>query len=230
MTLSASHFELLFRPLNDAESKFAPKELYFRGCDTYLSEGVRVSVIGSRKASTEGLKRARKLACILAQKDITVVSGLAEGIDTAAHTGAIECGGKTIAVLGTPLSNYYPKENRALQDKIAKEHLLVSQFKEGTRVFKGNFPTRNRLMALISDATVIVEAKDGSGTEHQGWEALRLARPLWIMKSSVDDPTLNWPAQFIKYGAQVLADDSLDSFFEMLPSGQSSSDYDAISL
>lgn len=220
--------EDVFRPLNAAEQKFAPPELYLKGDSTLLSSGVRVSIIGSREASSEGIKRARKLASLLTDKNVTIVSGLAHGIDAAAHTSAIESGGKTIAVLGTPLSTYYPKENKALQDEIANNHLLISQFQEGVSVNKGNFPTRNRLMALISDATVIVEARDKSGTEHQGWEAIRLARPLWILQSSYDDTSISWPKEFVKYGAQVLADNSLESFFDMLPSRSYGQEHDSL--
>ena len=100
-----------------------------------------------------------------------VVSGLACGIDTAAHTAAIESGGKTIAVLGTPLDDTYPQENQALQSLIMAQHLAVSQFAPGAGTQPKNFPVRNRTMALLTDATVIVEAGEKSGTVHQGWEA-----------------------------------------------------------
>lgn len=220
LTMSKDQFKIeeVFRPLNLAEKKYAPEILFLKGDTSLLNSGVRVSLIGSREASSGGLRRARKLSSILTDKNITVVSGLALGIDSEAHRSAIESGGRTIAVLGTPLSSYYPKENKSLQDDISLHHLLVSQFAEESKVHKGNFPTRNRLMALISDATVIIEARDGSGTEHQGWEAIRLARPLWILQSSYDDTTIRWPREFVKYGAQVLADDSLEQFFDMLPS------------
>jgi DNA processing protein len=146
------------------------------------------------------------------------VSGLARGIDTAAHKAAIEAGGRTIGVIGTPIDVCYPKENQRLQTEIAINHLLISQFAPGTPARKGNFPTRNRLMALLSDATVIVEAQDGSGTTHQGWEALRLARPLWILQSAANNPDLKWPQEFLRYGAQVLSDDSFDDLEDSLPS------------
>ena len=225
---NAHQLEDIFRPLNSAEQKFAPKEIFAQGDLSLLSGGVRASLIGSRDASPEGLKRARKLASMLVERGIYIVSGLAQGVDTAAHKGAIEVGGRTIAVIGTPLSVFYPKENRALQEEIASKHLLLSQFAEGSKVNKGNFPTRNRLMALISDATVIVEAKDGSGTEHQGWEAIRLARPLWILQSSYDDDSLSWPKEFVKYGAQVLSEASTDQFFEMLPSRNYGLEYESV--
>lgn len=208
----------VFRPLNEAEQKYAPPRIYLKGDVSLLSTGPRVSIIGSREASEAGLARARKLSTLLVKKGICIVSGLARGIDTAAHTAAIRAGGRTIGVIGTPLDVFYPKQNQALQIEIGTKHLLISQFAPGTPSHKGNFPTRNRLMALLSDATVIVEAKDGSGTTHQGWEALRLARPLWILQSAANDPKLEWPREFLSYGAQVLSDDSFEYLEDSLPS------------
>lgn len=208
----------IFRPLNEGEQKYAPVTIYVKGDTSLMSSGVRVSVIGSREATREGLARARKLSSLLVRRGITVVSGLAKGIDLAAHMTAMDLGGRTIGVIGTPLDVFYPKENQILQTEIGTKHLLISQFAPGTPSHKGNFPTRNRLMALLSDATVIVEAKDGSGTTHQGWEALRLARPLWILQSAASDPQLKWPQEFLSYGAQVLSDDSFEYLEDSLPS------------
>jgi DNA processing protein len=146
---------------------------------------------------------------------VIVVSGLAAGVDTAAHTSTICAGGQTIAVLGTPLHVAYPKENRELQTRIMQEHLAVSQFEIGQPTHKTHFPMRNRVMALISDATVIVEASDGSGTIHQGWEAIRLGRPLFIMKSVTEDQSLTWPAKMLSYGALILS--STEELLEFLP-------------
>jgi DNA recombination-mediator protein A len=118
----------LLGPLNEVEQKNVPKTLYVAGDTGILRERARVAIVGSRKASPEGLRRASKLAGLLADRGIVIVSGLAEGIDTAAHTAAIHCGGRTIAVLGTPLDQVFPRQNAALQDQIMREHLAVSQF------------------------------------------------------------------------------------------------------
>lgn len=182
-----------------------------------LGEGARVSIVGSRKASPEGLCRASKLAGLLAGRGIVIVSGLAEGIDTAAHTAAIHRGGRTIAVLGTPLDQVFPRQNAALQDQIMRDHLAVSQFAAGSPVQRKNFPLRNRTMALISDATVIIEAGNTSGSLSQGWEALRLGRPLFLAKSVTEDPSLTWPAEFLHYGAVLLSDETIEEFFDALP-------------
>ena len=207
----------LLGPLNEVEQKNAPKALYVSGDTGILEEGARVSIVGSRKASPEGLRRASKLAGLLAGRGIVVVSGLAEGIDTAAHTAAMKHGGRTIAVLGTPLDQVYPRQNAALQEEIMRDHLAVSQYPVGYPVQRKNFPLRNRTMALISDATVIIEAGNTSGSLSQGWEALRLGRPLFLAKSVTEDPSLKWPAEMIHYGAEVLSDQTIEELFDSLP-------------
>jgi DNA processing protein len=204
-------------PLNSVEEKFAPKQLFLCGYRELLRSGPRVSIVGSRKASAEGLSRARSLAKSLADHGIVVVSGLAAGIDRAAHEGAIEAGGRTIAVIGTPLDQSYPKENAELQETIARDHLLISQFPFGYPSLPNNFPLRNRTMALVTDSTVIVEAGEKSGTLHQGWEALRLGRILFLMESIADNQSLSWPREMISYGAQVLTRSNLDTVIENLP-------------
>jgi DNA processing protein len=209
----------LLGTLNDVEAKNAPKSLFLRGDSELLKKGgLRISIIGSRKSSEEGLRRASILARLLAQRDIVVVSGLAAGVDTAAHQSAIAAGGRTIAVLGTPLDQTYPEQNSDLQAKIASEHLLVSQFAIGTPVKPPNFPMRNRTMALLTDATVIVEAEENSGTLYQGWEALRLGRILFLMESVVTEPNLSWPKEMVRYGAQVLSRDNLEYSLSEIPS------------
>jgi DNA processing protein len=205
-------------PLTDVERKHAPDALYLAGDLALLSMGPRVSVVGSRKASEEGLRRTRLLAKSLVDLRMVVVSGLAEGIDTAAHLGAIEAGGRTIGVLGTPLDRTYPEKNAALQTRIGREHLLVSQFAPGSVTRPGCFPMRNRTMALLTDATVIVEAGETSGTVHQGWEALRLGRQLFLLESVARDGSLTWPAKMIHYGAQVLTRQNLVDALSEIPS------------
>jgi DNA processing protein len=144
-----------------------------------------------------------------------VVSGLARGIDTVADSAAINAGGRTVAVLGTSLDVTYPKENAPLQHRIMAEHLAVSQFAPGEPIRRTNFPRRNRTMALLSHATVIVEAAEGSGTLWQGWEALRLGRPLFIPRSVAERKDLRWPREMLKYGAEVLA--GVEQVLDRLP-------------
>lgn len=207
----------LLGPLNEVEQKNAPRELFVAGDARLLTTGARVSIVGSRKATREGLNRAARLAALLGGRGIVVVSGLAEGVDSAAHTSVIEAGGRTVAVLGTPLDTFFPAKNRSLQERIMREHLAVSQFAPGVSPGRRAFPMRNRTMALLSDATVIVEAGESSGTLHQGWEALRLGRPLFLMDSLASRSDLSWPKEMIGYGAEILSEDTLEFFFEMLP-------------
>jgi DNA protecting protein DprA len=165
--------------------------------DKSLFERRSVAIVGARDVSDAGKSRSYKLARELAEADIVVVSGLAKGVDTAAHYGAIQNGGRTIGVIGTPLTKAYPAENKALQEEIYQHHLLVSPFAPNEAVFKANFPKRNRVMALISDATVIVEASDTSGSLHQAAECVRSDRWLFIMKSVLENPSLTWPEKFL---------------------------------
>lgn len=209
--------EELIGPLNEVEKKHAPARLFTAGRIELLRDGLRVSVVGSRDATTEGLGRARALSEILVSRGVVVVSGLAEGIDTQAHQAAINAGGATIAVLGTPLDICFPKQNQALLDRIIQGHLAVSQFPIGAPPQKKNFPMRNRTMALLSDATIIVEAGEGSGTIHQGWEALRLGRPLFLLESLTKRTDLTWPAEMQQYGAEVLTKERLPVVLDNLP-------------
>lgn len=156
-----------------------------------------VAVIGTRDPSKPGAARARRLARELAAAGVVVVSGLARGIDTEALSAAIEAGGRVVGVIGTPLDRAYPAENTRLQESIHKDHLLVSPFAPGERVHRGNFPARNRLMAALTDATVIVEATDASGTLHQAAECVRLDRWLFIARNLIDDPHVTWPARLL---------------------------------
>jgi DNA processing protein len=135
----------------------------------------------------------------LAEEGLVVVSGLAKGVDTEALTAAMAAGGRVVAVIGTPLGNAYPAENKRLQERIYREHLLVSQFAPGSHVFPSNFPARNKLMAVLSDATAVIEAGDTSGALHQTAECVRLGRWLFIAQSLLDDTGVTWPANFVRY-------------------------------
>ena len=212
--------EELMGELNEVERKNAPGVLFGRGDRGLLRVGPRVAIVGSRSASAEGLRRARKLSRALVSRGAVVISGLAEGIDTVAHEECIAAGGRTIAVLGSSLQAPYPSSNRRLFDSIALDHLVVSQFPHGAPVQPRNFPMRNRTMALLAHATVIVEAAEKSGTLHQAWEALRLGRPLFVLESVMRDSGLAWPKEVEAFGAQVLSEATLDDMIEQLPVGK----------
>jgi DNA processing protein len=180
--------------------------LYYQGA-WELTETRSVALVGSRKASEDGVRRARRLARELVERDFTIVSGLAEGIDIAAHTSAIESGGRTIAVIGTPLGVFYPKAHRAMQERIAAEHLLVSQVPvlryERQRVPQNKlfFPERNVTMSALTEGTVIVEAGETSGTLTQARAALYQGRKLFILDSCFQRSDITWPARYEGLGA-----------------------------
>ena len=207
---------LIGRPLNDIEEKYAPKTIFYKGIMKMPLPCARVSIIGSRQASEKGLLEAKEIAKLLIKNNAIIVSGLAKGIDTIGHQTAIKYGGRTIAVIGTPLNKTYPKENLKLQEEIMKNHLVISQFPVGHKTTPKDFVLRNRTMALISDASVIVEAGETSGSLYQGWETLRLGRPLFICKTVVRNSKLEWPKKMIEYGAIEL-DEPVD-ILENLPS------------
>jgi len=199
---------LLGRQLNDIEGKYAPKTIYYKGPMQIPLPCARVSVIGTREPTEDGIAAAEHVASVLAESSVVIVSGLAKGIDSTAHRTAIKKGGRTIAVIGTPLDTAYPKENAELQREMMESQLVVSQYPVGRPTTKKDFALRNRTMALISDASVIVEAGDGSGALYQGWETIRLGRPLFIRKSEVHNPETEWPREMMKYGAIELDDPS----------------------
>jgi DNA processing protein len=180
--------------------------LYYRGI-WELTETRCIAVVGSRKPTPDGIKRATQLARDLVASNFTVVSGLATGIDATAHRSAIEAGGRTIAVVGTPLGEVYPKENAELQEEIANGHLLISQVpilryaNQRPPQNKLFFPERNITMSALTEATVIVEASDTSGTLIQARAALQQGRKLFILNSAFEKPEITWPARFEKQGA-----------------------------
>jgi len=190
---------------NLREAVDIPPCLYFQGYWN-LTETPSVSVIGTRKPSDGGIHKAKKLVRHLVEDGFTVVSGLARGIDTVAHKTALEEGGKTIAVMGTPLQDQYPEENRELRDTLATEHLVITQFPVVAKTQNYFFPERNRTMSALSGATVIVEAGETSGTKTQAKAALEQGRLLFILDSCINLPGLTWPEKFEAEGAIKVRD------------------------
>lgn len=193
-------------PMKLRDAKHPIELLYYRGI-WELTETRCVAVVGSREASDDGLARARRLARELVTKGFTVVSGLAAGIDQAAHRGALEAEGNTIAVVGTPLGQVYPKEHHDLQEHIAEHHLVISQVpvlryaRQNFRMNRLFFPERNVTMSALTEATVIVEAGETSGTLTQARAALHQGRKLFILDSCFKRQDLTWPARFAEQGA-----------------------------
>jgi DNA processing protein len=140
-----------------------PETLWITG-DVDVLRAPSVAIVGSRAASPYALEVARRLGADLARRNVTVVSGMARGVDSAAHRGALEGGGVTIAVFGCGVDVIYPPEHRGLAARIAERGALVSEFPPGTPPLKGYFPQRNRIISGLSLAVVIVEAAEGSGS------------------------------------------------------------------
>ena len=196
--------------------------IYYRGLWDLVSAPRAVAVVGTRQATDEGIRRTKRLVRELVSRQFTIVSGLARGIDTAAHEAALEAGGLTIAVIGTPLSDAYPAENSGLQEKIASEHLLVSQVpvcryrRQGPKVNRLFFPERNITMSALTDATIIVEAGNTSGTLIQARAALAQNRKVFILDSCFQDVRLTWPKRMEERGAIRVRD--IDDIIVNLPS------------
>lgn len=209
---SALFYEDFEYPERLKDAKHPIEVLYYQGALDLLSSR-SVAIVGARKASEEGIRRARKLARMLVQHDFTVMSGLAQGIDTAAHKAAIEAGGRTIAVIGTALNASYPPENSELQEEIARCHLLISQVpfcrysRQDYRMNRFFFPERNKTMSALSEASIIVEASESSGSLTQATAAIEQGRKLFILNSCFERG-LEWPKKFLAKGAIRVMDGS----------------------
>jgi DNA processing protein len=180
--------------------------LYYRGWWNVV-EMRSVAVVGTRKPSAMGEKRAEKLVRMLVAEGFMIVSGLARGIDTVALTTALALGSPVTAVIGTPICGQYPPENADLQETIAQEHLLISQvpicryYSQKVPQNRMFFPERNITMSALTEATVIVEAGETSGTLTQARAAIQQNRKLFILDSCFHDPSLSWPRIYEKKGA-----------------------------
>jgi len=209
--LTKSGFTVCFRGAyqypDRLEDAADPVRLFYSRGDLSLLESRCISVVGTRKISPEGSRRAKRLSTELAKAGFTIVSGLAAGVDTVALRSAIDCGGHVIGVIGTPIDEFYPKENRPLQEEIKEDHLLLSQVPfyryhhEPFRVRRFYFPMRNETMSALSEATVIVEASETSGTLIQARACLKQGRRLFILDSCFKNPQLSWPQKFADAGA-----------------------------
>lgn len=189
-----------------------PERLHVRG---RVPTATCVAIVGSRAASAYGLARATELAGDLAAAGLVVVSGLARGIDTAAHRAALAAGAVTMAVLPGGLDPVTPPANAALADEIARGGALVSEWPDGTNVRPGRFLERNRLIAALAAVVVVVEAAERSGALSTAYAALRLARPCLAVPGDVDRPTSRGCHALLRRGARVC--ENLADILEHLP-------------
>ena len=192
-------------PAKLRDARYPVELMYFKG-NWDLTSSPSIAVVGTRKPSLEGLIATHDVVANLVQNDFTVVSGLAAGVDRKAHETAIEHGGRTIAVLGTPLSYTYPRDNAELQRYISNHFLVISQVPldryeaQHYRVNRLFFPERNVTMSALTKATVIVEAGESSGTLTQARAAIAQKRKLLIHDQCFRNPDLTWPQKFVELG------------------------------
>ncbi|MCK5837599.1 MAG: DNA-processing protein DprA [Desulfobacula sp.] len=163
-----------------------------------------ISVIGSRTATSYGLSTSENLSCKLALKGFQIVSGLARGIDTMAHKGALKANGKTIAVMGSGLNNIYPRENKGLFQAIVKTGTVFSEFKINTHPFPSNFPIRNRIIAGLSCGSIVVEAAKRSGSLITARLAGEYNREVFAVPGSITSKKSEGTHSLLKQGAKLV--------------------------
>ena len=180
-----------------------PFVLFYEGDINLLSEdSKRIAVIGSRFNSQYGLKTTQKICKGLLEKNITIVSGLAKGIDGIAHNSCLDNNGKTIAVIGNGLNVIYPKENQKLYERIKENGLIISEYPPNTMPNPSNFPTRNRIIAAISGGILVIEAKEKSGTMNTVAHALEDGKQIFCVPERCDENS--GCNKLIKEGAKLV--------------------------
>lgn len=178
-----------------------PPTLFVRGARD-LNDGRALAVVGSRRASRDGRRAALEIAEALAGAGVCVVSGMARGVDTCAHQGALNAGGRTVAVLGSGVDVIYPPENAALAQRILETGgSLVSEYLPGVRPLSHNFPARNRIISALSDGLLLVEAAKGSGAMLTVDFALEHSREVFALPGSIYSPLSAEPNRLIAQGA-----------------------------
>jgi DNA processing protein len=201
-------------PVRLQEIPYRPLYLFIKGTLT-PEDGLAVAIVGTRSATYYGLKACRRLVGALAARGVTVVSGLARGIDTAAHQATLEMSGRTLAVLGCGLDVVYPPENRKLYQEIPEHGALVSEFPLGTPPEARNFPIRNRIISGLSLGVVVIEAGVNSGTAITVRYALDQDREVFAVPGPIDSPTSLGPHRLIQEGAKLVQD--VDDIIQELP-------------
>ena len=179
-----------------------PKQIYCLGNLELLNYKQNIAMIGSRNCSLYGERAAKDFAFNLAKGDVCIVSGLAKGIDSFSHIGALNAKGKTIAVLGSGLDNIYPKENIKLVESIIKNNgLVISEYPLGTKPLKQHFPARNRIISGLSDSVLVVEARKNSGTNITVDFALEQGKDVFVIPGNIYSKTSDGTNYLITEGA-----------------------------
>jgi DNA processing protein len=190
-----------------------PPFLYVKG--ELRSRELSVAIVGSRRATAYGLMTTAKLSGALASHGVCVVSGMARGVDTAAHRGALQAGGRSIGVLGCGVDKIYPPENRPLFEEMANKGCLVSEFPLGTLPLAENFPRRNRIISGLSCGVLVVEAAEKSGSLITAQYALEHGRDVYAVPGNISFATSRGCNRLIKQGAKLV--DCVEDILEELP-------------
>ena len=190
-----------------------PPYLYVRG--ELKSGETAVAIVGSRRATAYGLQTTTRLAEALASHGVTVISGMARGVDTAGHKGALAAGGRSIGVLGCGIDKVYPPENRRLFEEMAAKGALVSEFPLGTLPLAENFPRRNRIISGLSRAVLVVEAAENSGSLITAQFALEHGRDVYAVPGNISFATSRGSNRLIKQGAKLV--DCVEDILEDIP-------------
>jgi DNA processing protein len=202
-----------------SEIPSAPGILYYRG-QAAIAENhgnlPTIGIVGTRAPSDYGIRWARKISTFLAKKGLTIVSGMAQGIDTEAHSACLEAGGRTIAVVGTGVDIVYPPRNQDLAAQIEQHGLIVSEYTAGTPPDRSHFPARNRIIAGLSRVTIVIEAPTKSGALITAYQANDFGRDVYVLPGSIDNPNSLGCLGLLSRGAQPIL--SLDHLLELLSS------------
>lgn len=185
---------------------FDPPIVLFAEGDLSCLARPSISIVGSRRATAYGINAAEKIACDLASRGLLITSGLARGIDTASHRGALRGGGKTVAVLGSGIDTIYPRENKSIAQQIRANGCIVSEFPMGTGPVPQNFPIRNRIISGFSLGTCLVEAAEFSGSLITTRLALDQGREVLAVPGNITSKTSYGPNLWIKQGAKLVQD------------------------
>ncbi len=181
----------------------APEALFVNG-EILASDSNAIAIVGTRRATDYGLRQCEKLSFDLAARGITIVSGMALGIDTASHRGAIKAGGRTIAVLGSGHDNIYPPENAKLYREIVRNGAVISEYSPETPPLKLNFPRRNRIVSGMSKGVIVIEAPQKSGALITANFALEQGREVFAMPGNVSSAKSSGTNRLIKEGAKLV--------------------------
>jgi DNA processing protein len=182
-----------------------PAVLFMRGHDEWLADGPVVAIVGTRVATAYGERVTREIAAQLGRAGALVLSGMARGIDAAAHRGALGADGRTGAVLGTGIDIAYPASHRALHAELATRGLLIAEQPPGEPATGGSFPERNRILAALADLVIVVEAGRKSGALITAARALELGRTVAAVPGQIDSPQSAGSNELLRDGAQIIA-------------------------